>query len=94
MTPERFKACLDVLRWTPVTLASVLDMDDRQTRRWGSTAPIPAAVAAWLDSIATFHEQNPPPAKPKTPATAGPSARQHQGASDEPPRPDPAEPDA
>jgi hypothetical protein len=66
MTPERFKACLAVLQWSPATLSMVLDMDQRQTRRWGSTAPVPTAVAAWLETLAAFHEQHPPPAKPKT----------------------------
>jgi hypothetical protein len=37
-------------------------VDERQVRRWAKgDYAIPANIAAWLDRLARFHEQNPPP---------------------------------
>ena len=62
MTPTRLRECLAALRWTQRGLAAVLDVDERQVRRWAAGAGVPEAVAAWLERAARWHEKNPPPA--------------------------------
>lgn len=63
MTPDRFRECLAVLRWSQRGLADALAMDERQVRRWAAGADIPAPIAAWLERAGTWHEKNPPPRK-------------------------------
>ena len=64
MTTDRFRACLESLHWSQRGLAAILDMDERQVRRWAAGATIPAPIAAWLETLAKFHERNPPPGSP------------------------------
>jgi hypothetical protein len=53
---------LAALRWTQRGLAAILECDDRLIRRWAADqAPIPASVAAWLETLAKVHEELPPP---------------------------------
>jgi hypothetical protein len=62
VTPHRFRACLDALGWSGRGLSALLGVDERQVRRWAKgDYAIPANIAAWLDRLARFHEQNPPP---------------------------------
>ena len=62
MSPDRFRECLGLLRWTQRGLADVLKCDDRLVRRWGSgDADIPASVAAWLETLGKVHAELPPP---------------------------------
>jgi transcriptional regulator with XRE-family HTH domain len=64
MTPTQRRRCLAVLRWTQRGLAEALGWDEGTVRRWmrdGGEAP--AAVDAWLDMLARFHETHPPPTR-------------------------------
>ena len=63
MTPDRFRECLASLAWSQRGLADILAMDERQVRRWASGSTIPDPVAAWLDKLARYHENNPSPQK-------------------------------
>ena len=61
MTPDRFRACLASLQWSQRGLADLLEVNERQVRRWAEGAIIPAPVAAWLVELADFHDSHPPP---------------------------------
>jgi hypothetical protein len=62
MTADRFRACLDALSWSGRGLADLLGVDERQVRRWaGGQYAIPDSIAAWLDTLARFHETHPVP---------------------------------
>ena len=62
MTPDRFRDCLALLRWSQRGLADALECDDRLIRRWASgDAEIPASVAAWLETLGQVHAAAPPP---------------------------------
>jgi hypothetical protein len=62
VTADRFRACLDALSWSGRGLAALLDMDERQVRRWASGQySIPEPIADWLDTLARFHESHPAP---------------------------------
>jgi transcriptional regulator with XRE-family HTH domain len=63
MTPDRFRACLIAIGWTQRGLASLLQMDERQVRRWASGATIPSGIAEWLETLARQHEKHPPPVR-------------------------------
>ena len=62
MSPTRLRECLDAIGWTQRGLAWQLDVHETRTRRWASGRyPVPPQVAGWLECIAEFHEQHPPP---------------------------------
>jgi hypothetical protein len=62
MTPDRFRACLEALSWSGRGLAALLDVDERQVRRWAAGQySIPAPIADWLETLAQFHEAHPAP---------------------------------
>jgi DNA-binding transcriptional regulator YiaG len=62
MTPTRLRECLDALVWTQRGLARTLDRQEGTVRQWARGAvQIPGDVAAWLETLAAFHEQNPAP---------------------------------
>lgn len=62
MTPARFNDCLAALRWTEHGLAQTLGCDIFLVEAWGSgSEPIPAKLAAWLETLAKCHEAIPPP---------------------------------
>lgn len=74
MTPDRFRACLAALQWSQRGLADMLQMDERQVRRWAAGAAIPDAVATWLEqaerelvplqaAVDAWTENNPPPVR-------------------------------
>ncbi len=67
MTPDRFAACLHALDWSQRGLARSLGLHDSSVRRWASGRyPIPEPIAAWLDTLARFHETHPAPIATKT----------------------------
>ena len=62
MTASRFRWCVRAIGWSVGELATRLDMDDasiRQMMRGSRT--IPVTLAAWLERLALFHENNPRP---------------------------------
>lgn len=62
MTPERFRACLPLIGWTGQGLARLLGRNEREVRRWASGAQaVPPHIGPWLERLARFHENNPPP---------------------------------
>jgi hypothetical protein len=65
MTPTRFRECLDALSWSQRGVADLLRVNERQVRRWATGQYlIPDKVAAWLDTLASFHAANPAPMAP------------------------------
>lgn len=70
MNRDRFRSCLEALSWSGRGLAALLDVDERQVRRWASGQyAIPDRVADWLETLARFHEAHP------APVASAPSAR-------------------
>jgi ribosome-binding protein aMBF1 (putative translation factor) len=64
MTPDRIRACLDLIGWSQRGLAERLQRDERQVRRWCSgDYEIPEPEAQWLNALADFHEQHPAPGR-------------------------------
>ncbi|ACL61773.1 hypothetical protein [Methylobacterium nodulans] len=62
MTPDRFRECLSLLRWSQRGLAEALECDDRLVRRWATgEVPIPCGLAAWLETLGQVHAAAPPP---------------------------------
>ena len=63
MTPGRYRACLEALGWSQRYLAVVLGCSDRLPRLWAmGGAPVPPAVAEWLQALVAAHEAVPVPA--------------------------------
>ncbi len=74
MTPSDFRAAVAALRWTYRGLADMVQVDERQVRRWAAGATVPPHIAAWVEKAArelpplmaavdAWHEKNPPPPK-------------------------------
>ena len=62
MTPERFRECLNILEYTTRGIAEVLGRPDRRVRRWSQgIIAIPDEVATWLDGMARYTQEHPPP---------------------------------
>ena len=62
MSPDRFRECLALLRWSQRGLADALECDNRLVRRWAAgDAEIPASVAAWLETLAKVLAEMPAP---------------------------------
>lgn len=62
MTPAALRSALVALCWSQRDLASVLGCSDALVREWTSgRAPVPPAVAAWLQARAASAEAIPPP---------------------------------
>jgi hypothetical protein len=62
MTPERFNECLAAIRWTDHGLAAALECDLLLVEAWADGGePIPASLAAWLETLAQCHEGLPSP---------------------------------
>lgn len=52
MTPNEFRECLALLRWSQRGLADILGIHDTAVRRWASGKnEIPENVSAWLKII-------------------------------------------
>ena len=57
MTPSRLTECLVIIRWTPEILAEALGCDESLVNAWIlGHAEVPVKTAAWIHTIATFHE--------------------------------------
>jgi hypothetical protein len=62
MTPARFLECLDALGWSQRYLAWQLECDTNLPTRWArGTAPVPPAIAAWLEASAACIASHPVP---------------------------------
>ena len=62
MTPTRLREALAALHWSQRGLAAILDIDERQVRRWAVGAyPVPVRIAAWLEGMAAYAERHPAP---------------------------------
>jgi len=58
----RLRAALHALHWTQRGLAAILGQDERRVRRWlAGTYETPGDVLEWLERLAGFHMDNPPP---------------------------------
>lgn len=56
MTPTQFRECLDDIGWSLRKLARRLRCDDGTVRQFGTgRRPIPANLAAWLESLSAAH---------------------------------------
>ena len=63
MTPsDRVSTALATLRWGPATLARAIGVNVRTVQRWinGQNPPL-MPIVEWLDRLAAFHRDNPPP---------------------------------
>ena len=59
---KRLALALRTLRWTYGTLAIELGLSPSTTRNWGlGRQPLPAAVLRWVELLAEFHRNVPPP---------------------------------
>lgn len=57
MTPERLQECLATIRWSPVTLAAELQLENARIDGWmDGVQPIPINVASWLEALCFTHE--------------------------------------
>ena len=74
MTPEHFRAAVERLGWSYRGLADMVQVDERQVRRWAAGAAVPVHIAAWLEraerelapllaAADAWLQNNPPPAK-------------------------------
>ena len=58
----RLRHALHALHWTQRGLAAILGQDERRVRRWlAGTYETPRDVLEWLERLAGFHMDNPPP---------------------------------
>jgi len=58
----RLTAALGTLRWTYGVLAQELGISPSTTRNWGvGRAPVPPAILRWVELLAEFHRNVPPP---------------------------------
>lgn len=57
------KTCLTLIGWTNRHVATELTMNERQVRRWIAGEDVPDRVLKWLNVLADYHEQHPPPDK-------------------------------
>jgi hypothetical protein len=62
MIAGRLRECLRTLRWEAADLALELDCPRSDVARWiEGRAPVPLAVAAWIEALAKAHRALPPP---------------------------------
>jgi len=62
MIAGRLRECLRTLRWEAADLALELDCPGNDVARWiEGRAPVPLAVAAWIEALAKAHRALPPP---------------------------------
>ncbi|MBZ5763460.1 hypothetical protein LAV84_28630 [Rhizobium sp. VS19-DR104.2] len=62
MTPDRFRECLNLIRWTSIDLVNSLHCDLAwiEALESGEVA-IPGDVATWIETLAQCHSENQPP---------------------------------
>lgn len=76
MTPDRFRRCLDALRWSQRGLAEALGCAPTLAKRWArGEAPVPGPVAAWLEDLAAQHAARPAPTDWRTRPMSATAAR-------------------
>ena len=57
MTPERLSECLEIIRWTPNTLARSFECDLLLVEAWlDGEIEIPPKAAAWIEVLAQAHQ--------------------------------------
>ncbi|WP_201414558.1 helix-turn-helix domain-containing protein [Mesorhizobium sp. J8] len=62
MIAGRLRECLRTLRWEAADLAQELGCSRTDATRWiEGRAPVPLAVAAWIEALAKAHSVLPPP---------------------------------
>ncbi|CDX22282.1 hypothetical protein LCM4577_30180 [Mesorhizobium sp. LCM 4577] len=62
MIAGRLRECLKSLRWDAGDLAQELGCSRTDATRWiEGRAPVPLAVAAWIEALAKAHNALPPP---------------------------------
>jgi hypothetical protein len=62
MTATELRQTLATIGWTQRGLAKALRCSHGLVHLWArDSAPLPAPVAAWLDTLATTHRAHPPP---------------------------------
>lgn len=56
MTPEQLERCLEIIHWTPDTLARVLECDVSLVHAWlNGEAEMPMKASAWIKIVADHH---------------------------------------
>jgi hypothetical protein len=61
----RLSAALRIIRWTAGTLAVELGLSPSTTRNWTlGRQPLPEAILHWVELLAEFHRNVPPPPVP------------------------------
>jgi transcriptional regulator with XRE-family HTH domain len=62
MSPERFVELRRTIGWTRRELARLMGCSENVLRQMEASAQgIPPILARWLERLARYHEQNPPP---------------------------------
>jgi AraC-like DNA-binding protein len=62
VTSDRMKECLGSIGWSLAELGRRLHASERNLRRmFNGSAPIPAAIADWLEAMVTHMRAAPPP---------------------------------
>lgn len=62
MMPGRARDCLKVLRWSADDLADELGQSVSDVKAWlEGRAPMPLAIAAWLEALVKLHSSLPAP---------------------------------
>ena len=62
MSPHRLLVCLAVLGWSERELARRTGRLQTTVRRWvNGRSPVPADVAAWVETLTAFHRAHPAP---------------------------------
>ncbi|TPI44061.1 helix-turn-helix transcriptional regulator [Mesorhizobium sp. B2-9-1] len=62
MIAGRLRECLKILRWEAADVAEELGWPRNDVTRWlEGRAPVPLAVAAWIEALAKAHKVLPPP---------------------------------
>ena len=62
ITPDRFRECLNLIRWTTIDLVNALHCDLAwiEALESGEIA-VPIDVASWIENLARAHDENQPP---------------------------------
>lgn len=62
MTPARFRECLRQIRWTSIDIVNSVQCDLAWIEAIEAGEIVaPENVAVWLEGLATYHLENPPP---------------------------------